>query len=200
MENKEEARVRLHFALACLILGPQIPFIYQGTEQEFCGALGLHQCQDTGNWLGHDCYVREDMFENPACVWQFGLINRKTFQPYSQNHSTFLLINQLAKIRGENKLIQSGTRTLLCSYDNGMWCVLIHGMDEQQPLLIAMNLGFNPLSEQVLKIPHCYGRCCKVDILMTTSGGLLQLVGDEIQIQLPAFTFIVGQLFRSTED
>ncbi|MDK2412157.1 hypothetical protein QHH11_25880 [Aphanizomenon sp. PH219] len=43
MENRDEARVRLHFALACLILGPQTPFIYQGTEQEFCGALGVYQ-------------------------------------------------------------------------------------------------------------------------------------------------------------
>ena len=200
MKNQDEARVRLHFALACLILGPQIPFIYQGTEQEFSGALGLYQCEDTGNWLGHDCYVREDMFENPACIWRFGLINRKTFQPYSQNHLTFLLISQLAKIRRENKLIESGTRTLLCSYDNGMWCVLIHGTDKQQPLLILMNLGFNLLSGQVLKIPCCYERYDKVDIILVTSGGLLQLVADEIQIQLPAFTFIIGQLSKITED
>jgi len=197
MENRDEARVRLHFALACLILGPQTPFIYQGTEQEFCGALGVYQCEDTGNWLGHDCYVREDMFENPACAWQFGSINRKTFQPYSQHHPTFLLIHKLAEIRGQNKLIQNGTRTLLCSHENGMWCVLIHGTGDQQPLLIAMNLGITPVSEQSLKIPSCYGDFCTIDILITTSGGLLKLVADEIQIQLSAFTFMLGKLSKS---
>ena len=78
--------------------------------------------------------------------------------------------------------------------------ILIHGTDKQQPLLILMNLGFNLLSGQVLKIPCCYERYDKVDIILATSGGLLQLVADEIQIQLPAFTFIIGQLSKITED
>ena len=192
--NQDEARVQLHFAFACLILGPQIPSIYQGTEQEFSGALGMHQCEHTEDWIGHDCYVREDMFDNPACVWKFGSINRKTFAAYSIHHPTFLLIRQLAEIRRQNKLIQSGTRTLLCSHDNGMFCVIIHGAADKQPLLIAMNLGAKPISEEALKIPNYYGEFCGVELLIATSGGLLQLVAGAIQIQLPAFTFVLGRL------
>ncbi len=195
--NQEEARVRLHFALACLILGPQIPSIYQGTEQEFSGALGMHQSQDTEDWIGHDCYVREDMFDNPACVWKFGPINRKAFEPFNQNNSTFLIIRQLAEIRLQNKLIQSGTRTLLCSRNNGLWCLLIHGKTDNQPLFIAMNLGPTEVFEHALEIPSWYGEFFGVDMLITTSGGVFHLVENGMRIKLPPFTFVLGRLLPS---
>lgn len=194
--SQDDARVYLHFALACLILGPQIPSIYQGTEQEFSGALGMHQREDTGEWIGHDCYVREDMFENPACVWQFGPINRKSFQPYNKNHPTFILIQQLAEIRFQNKLIQSGTRTLLSSRKNGLWCVLIHSITVDQPLFIAMNLGPRPVFEQALKIPNLYGEFSGVDLLTATSGGAFHLVEGGMRVRLAPFTFVLGRLLR----
>ena len=75
--------------------------------------------------------------------------------------------------------------------------MLIHDSGDQQPLLIVMNLGITPVSEQSLKIPSCYGDFCTIDILITTSGGLLKLVADEIQIQLSAFTFMLGKLSKS---
>ncbi|MCC3404809.1 MAG: hypothetical protein JGK17_04300 [Microcoleus sp. PH2017_10_PVI_O_A] len=196
LAHQDDVRVRLHFALACLILGPQIPSIYQGTEQEFCGALGKHQREDTGEWIGHDCYVGEDMFDNPACVWQFGLINRKSFAPYSQTHPTFVLIRQLAEIRFQNRLIQNGVRTLLCSRNNGVWCVLIHDPAFDRPLFVAMNLGSKPVFEKALEIPNCYGEFCGVDRLIATSGGEFHVVEGGIQIRLPAFTFVLGQLCR----
>jgi glycosidase len=196
LPSQDDARVRLHFALACLILGPQIPSIYQGTEQEFCGALGKHQREDTGEWIGHDCYVREDMFENPACVWQFGPINRKSFPPYSTTHSTFVLIRQLAEIRFQNRLIHNGVRTLLSSSNNGLWCVLIHDPAFDQSLFVAMNLGPKPLFEKAFKIPNWYGEFCGVDLLIATCGGAFHLVEGEMQIRLPAFTFVLGRLCR----
>ncbi|MBD2195440.1 MULTISPECIES: alpha-amylase family glycosyl hydrolase [Calothrix] len=194
VKNIDDSRVRLHFGLACLILGPQIPSIYQGTEQEFSGALGLHQKPDTGEWIGHDCYVREDMFENPACVWEFGPINRKTFEPYHQNHPTFKLIRQLAEIRRQNPLIHSGTRTLLCSRNNGLWCVLIHGTGDEPPLFVAMNLGAAPTFEETFKIPHWYGDFSGVDMLINTAAGVFNLVEGGIRIKLPAFAFVLGRL------
>jgi len=197
--STEDARVRLHFAIACLILGPQIPSIYQGTEQEFSGALGLHQREDTGEWIGHDCYVREDMFDNPMCAWEFGPINRKSFAPYSKNHPTYILIQQLAEIRFHSKLIQSGTRTLLCSKDNGLWCVLIHTTVDHQPLFVAMNLGSISIQEETVKIPGWYSRFLRIELLITTAGGELNLVEDTIQVQLPPFTFVLGQFFRNEE-
>ncbi|VXD10567.1 glycosyl hydrolase, involved in Hassallidin biosynthesis [Planktothrix serta PCC 8927] len=194
LENSEDARVQLHFGLACLILGPQIPSIYQGTEQEFSGALGLHQKPNTGEWIGHDCYVREDMFENPACVWQFGPINRPTFAAYSTQHPTFLLIQKLAEIRGQNSVIQTGNRTLLYSGNQGLWCVLIHGADNEQPLFVAMNLGSTQVFEEACPIPKMYGNFCKFNALMTTAGGELNLVEGVLKISLPSFTFVLGRL------
>lgn len=199
LPSQDDARVLLHFAIACLILGPQIPSIYQGTEQEFSGALGMHQREDTGEWIGHDCYVREDMFDNPACVWEFGPINRKSFEPYSRNHATFVLIRQLAEIRFQSRLIQSGTRTLLCSRNNGLWCVLIHGTADEQPLFIAMNLGPKPVFEQTLTIPNWYGEFCGVDLLIATSGGALHLVEGGMRIRLSPFTFVIGRLWRGEQ-
>ncbi|MBD2484356.1 alpha-amylase family glycosyl hydrolase [Planktothrix sp. FACHB-1365] len=194
--NREQARIRVHFALACLILGPQIPSIYQGTEQEFDGALGWHEEEGQEESIGHDCYVREDMFDNPACDWKFGVINRKIFHPYSRNHPTFLLIRQLAKIRFQHRLFQSGTRTLLHSKNNGLWCVLIHGIANEHPLFIAFNLGPNPLLEEAFKIPHWYGEFCGADILMTISGGVFHLVKDEMRIKLSPFSFVLGRLLH----
>ncbi|HLP89568.1 MAG TPA: alpha-amylase family glycosyl hydrolase [Nostocaceae cyanobacterium] len=195
--NEDDSRIRMHFALACLILGPEIPSIYQGTEQEFSGALGMHQNDQTGEWIGHDCYVREDLFDNPACVWEFGPINRKIFAPYSQDQATFQLIGKLAEIRFNSQLIQHGTRTLLCSRSNGLWCVLIHGRSDEQPLLVAMNLGGTTVSEQGLKIPNWYGDFCGVDMLISTSGGAFHLRDSSLRIFLPPFTFVLGKLWHS---
>lgn len=39
LPNRGLAEICFHFALACLILGPQPPMLYYGTEQEFSGAL-----------------------------------------------------------------------------------------------------------------------------------------------------------------
>jgi len=194
--NRDTARIRLHFALACLILGPQTPSIYQGTEQEFNGALGWHEEEGKTESIGHDCYVREDMFDNPACTWKFGQINRKTFQQYNKTHPTFLIIQKLAEIRWHNKSFQNGTRSLLCSENNGIWCVIIHGAGDKQPLLVAMNVGDKPVFDYSLKIPNKYGNFSSVEMLIATSGGLIQVVGKEMQIHLPGFTFILAKLLK----
>jgi glycosidase len=196
--DKDESRIRLHFALASLILGPEIPSIYQGTEQEFSGALGMHQVKETGEWIGHDCYVREDLFDNPACIWHFGPINNRVFEPYSTNQATFQLIKQLADIRSSSKLIQHGTRTLLCSRSNGLWCVLIHGIKDEEPLVVAMNLGATTVSENALKIPNRYGEFYGVDLMVATSGGAFHLRDNStIRVFLPPFTFVVGRLSQT---
>ncbi|MFN6538693.1 MAG: alpha-amylase family glycosyl hydrolase [Nostoc sp. EkiNYC01] len=200
LEKLGEARIWLHFGLACLILGPQIPSIYQGTEQEFSGALGLYQKQDTGEWIGHDCYVREDMFENSACFWQFGPINRKIFEPYDKNHPTFTLIKELAEIRKQNQLIHSGNRTLLCSRSHGLLCLLIHGDTYTQPLLVAMNLGSKPVFEEAFKIPNCYGSFSDVDMLINTAGGILNIIEGGIRIKLQPFTFVLVRLLSGDDN
>ncbi|NET02565.1 MAG: alpha-amylase [Sphaerospermopsis sp. SIO1G1] len=193
--DRNEARIRVHFALACLILGPQIPSIYQGTEQEFDGALGFHEEEGKAECMGHDCYVREDLFDNPVCTWKFGLINRKIFQPYDQNNPTFLLINQLAKIRFQHPLIANGRRTLLLSEDDGIWCLLIHDETEQNQILAIMNLGNIPASDYYLQIPQSYPEFGNSETLIATSGGIVEVVAPgKLLLQIPAFTFIVVKM------
>jgi glycosidase len=191
--NRDQARIRVHFALACLILGPQTPSIYQGTEQEFDGALGWHEDENQPDSMGHDCYVREDMFDNPACTWKFGPINRKTFQPYNKNHPTFILIHKLAEIRWQYKLIKNGRRTLL--YENHkIRCVLIHDPAEKYSLLVAMNMG-KDIFDFCFKPPHGYGDFTQLKILVVTSGEATKLSTGEIHLQLPAFAFVLAQVF-----
>ncbi|MBD2136141.1 alpha-amylase [Anabaena sp. FACHB-1237] len=194
--NAEEARIRLHFGLACLILGPQVPYMYQGTEQEYSGALGFHQKQETGETIGHDCYVREDMFENPGCVWIFGPINRQSFVSYSQDNPTFKIIHQLANIRFHHPLFYEGVRTLLFSRNNGLWCVLIHGDEGEKWLFVAMNLSGNSISEEDVKIPDWYGEFSGVNLLLATAGGGLHFTNGGMRILLPPFTFVLGELLR----
>ncbi|NET73160.1 MAG: hypothetical protein F6K62_20175 [Sphaerospermopsis sp. SIO1G2] len=145
--------------------------------------------------MGHDCYVREDLFDNPVCTWKFGLINRKIFQPYDQNNPTFLLINQLAKIRFQHPLIANGRRTLLLSEDDGIWCLLIHDETEQNQILAIMNLGSIPASDYYLQIPQSYPEFGNSETLIATSGGIVEVVAPgKLLLQIPAFTFIVVKM------
>ena len=89
-----------------------------------------------------------------------------------------------------------GTRSLLCSENNGIWCVIIHYAGDKQPLLVAMNVGDKPVFDYSLKIPNKYGNFSSVEMLIATSGGLIQVVGKEMQIHLPGFTFILAKLLK----
>ena len=158
----------------------------------------MHQCQDTENWLGHDCYVREDMFDNSDCTWQFGAINRKTFAPYSQEHTTFLLIRQLADIRSQNPVIINGERTILCSKNNGLWAVLIHHhRGYEQPIFVAMNIGAMALLDESVEIPEIYGNFYGVDRLTNTLETEFKIIKGIIEVKLPPFTFALGRLLCS---
>ena len=191
--DPETARAALHFALACLLLGPQPPALYYGTEQEFHGALGLHFCEQTGKWIGHDHYVREDLFANPACTWKFGPINRPQFPPYSTAHATFQWIRQLAMVRAQQQPLQTGTRVILRTNIQGLRALLIQAADERQPLLVLMNEGEAPLRDAEIAIPTWYGDFQRLDLVATT-GGALYLAQNKGQVTLPPFGVMVGQL------
>ncbi len=192
--DRAKATSCLHFALACSILGPQRPAIYAGTEQEFSGALGMHQREDTGEWIGHDCHVREDMFDNPSCVWKFGPINRKVFQPYNQEHETFQLIQSLADVRRRMANIQSCDRTILISKDHGLRCVLLHDAQGTPPCLVVMNLGIQHLAETNISIPESHGQIVGLEVQAATAGGQLAWIDQTLQTQLPPFAFVLAQL------
>lgn len=189
----EQARAVLHFSLACLLLGPQPPVLYYGTEQEFHGALGLHFCEQTGKWIGHDHYVREDMFANPACTWKFGPINRPQFPAYNTEHATFLWIHQLAALRAHHKTLQTGMRVILRTSTNGLRALLIHAADAPRPLLVLMNEQDKPIHDAEIVIPTGHGTFSQIEQLATT-GGEFHLVHNKVRVTLPPFGVMVGQL------
>lgn len=199
-QQRDIAQLGLHFSLACLILGPQRPAIYAGTEQEYSGALGMHQDEETGEWIGHDCHVREDMFHNPACVWKFGKINSPAFEPYSQDHATFKLIRQLAGMRSEIPILHKGQRTVLSSQIHGLRSVMIHDTQGSALLVAIMNLSKTALTESYIAIPKDYGEIRGINILFATKGSMVEAVNAQLHVKLSTFGFVLGQLIAITSD
>jgi glycosidase len=196
--NREQARACLHLALACLILGPEIPMLYYGTEQEFCGALGDHFCESAADWVGHDYYVREDMFDNPACTWKFGPVNRPAFAPYSTEHATFQLIARLAALRAKHgKLFSEGTRMPLGGNGGNLRHLLIHIPNDPKPLLAVLNLGEQAMETGGVVLPEWHGGFRGIEVCVAAEGAMLHLVSGQVAVRLPAYGFAVGQLRTS---
>jgi glycosidase len=106
----EETAYRRHLcALAWLILGPQLPCIYYGTEQEFNGAHVVRPDRD-GKPIAYDCHVREDMFVNAGCLGPAGPLNRPRHPPYDRSNRTFQTIRRLAALRAAQPALWQGDR------------------------------------------------------------------------------------------
>jgi glycosidase len=194
LPTRESAYTCFHFALACLILGPQTPMLYYGTEQEFSGALGSYQWEVTGEWFGHDCYVREDMFTNPECGWQFGSLNHPIFSPYHTEHFTFQFIRQLADIRARYASLIRGIRTVLPTTSANLRCLLLHDERSSETLLIIMNFGHGPASEPALVLPKWRHSLVALTPLVFTAGGFVQQEAGYLNIHLLAGAFYVALL------
>ena len=184
----------LHFALACLLLGPQRPLLYAGTEQEFCGALGTHQDVETGRWIGHDCYVREDLFANPECCWKFGPINQPVYPPYCQDQPTFRLIRDLAALRRTSLAFTRGARSMLMTRDRGLRMVLVNDEHGSTPFLVLMNLGTSHLLDNQLQPPLLFGDIAHLESTVMTEGARVQWDERHLQVQLPPFSFVAVRL------
>ena len=196
--DRAQARGCLHFALACLILGPETPSLYYGTEQEFCGALGDHFCEYAADWVGHDYYVREDMFENPACTWKFGPVNRPAFAPYSTGHATFQLIARLAALRTRHgKLFSEGTRMPLGGSGGNLRHILIHIPNDPQPLLAVLNHGEQAVETRGPALPEWYDGFRGIELCVATEGAALHLANGQVGARVPAYGFAIGQLRTS---
>lgn len=136
-----QARQALRAALALIVLGPGMPCIYYGTEQEFSGALGRHVLDD-GQDVGHDAYVREDMYPNPGCAWMFGPINTPLHAPYDRSNPTFAAIRELSRLRADLPAVNAGDRHSLIGGDPAviawmMWC----GEGDGDLVVVAVNLS-----------------------------------------------------------
>ncbi len=94
-----DAMAAFQVCLTALLLGQLTPVVYYGTEQEFEGALGTYWNPRTDATVGHDCYVREDMFRNEDCLWLMGELNNPKFEPYCRTTPTYRLLAWLAQLR-----------------------------------------------------------------------------------------------------
>jgi hypothetical protein len=168
--------------------------LYYGTEQEFSGALGSYQWEVTGEWFGHDCYVREDMFINPECGWQFGPLNYPIFSPYCTEHFTFQFVRQLADIRTRYGSLIRGSRTVLPTTNAHLRCLLLHDESSSETLLVVMNFGHGPASEPALVLPKWRHSLVTLTPLVFTAGGFVQQEAGYLNIHLLAGAFYVALL------
>lgn len=143
--DRDTARQALTAALAILVLGPGMPAIYYGTEQEFSGECGSWTDGD-GVAHPHDAYVREDMFPNPDCTWVHGPLNRPTFPPYDTDTPTFRAIAHLASARRQTPAIYAGNRHPVLSDEPDIlaW-VMVPEDDAAEAMLVLVDvLGNGP--------------------------------------------------------
>lgn len=169
--DRDQARLMLQSVLALVILGPEIPCIYYGTEQEFSGALGNY-LTEVGIEYPYDIHVREDMFENESCAWASGKLNRKRWPAYDTSNPTFQSIRLLSDLRQSHPAIHSGNRTAVFDGSDG---VLVFKMQTEacdEEVIIAVNLN--------------------IDGEATTR----ELEGENVA-QNPLFSFGTNELFRT---
>ena len=134
------------------------------------------------------------MFHNPACVWKFGPINQPVFKPYNQDHDTFKIIRLLANIRNNNLLLQTGDRILHLSQEHRLRFVIIDDHQGSAPLIAVMNLSSSELTEVIVNFPQPYEHYEDIDVQLATTNGKIKRVKGQLNLQLPAFTFIWGIL------
>ena len=140
-------RAVLQFMLSALILSSCRPYLYYGTEQEFCGATGYHFDPALQAEIGHDHHVREDMFENPACAWIYGPINVPAYRPFSTGQATFQLLRTAIRFRRKyGRTFAAAPRKPLSNIGACLQCVLLACQEVEGQLLIAMNPCTTPAS------------------------------------------------------
>lgn len=155
LENHDTSRAASNLAdphampawLALLFLGPGIPMIAQGQEQEFAGRL-LEWTTPEGRALVSDAYVRENLFENPACVWRAGAVNRPRHPAYDRSNPTWRTIARLSELRRTLPGLSAGDRSPLRDASDGRH---LHRMgDAGDRLLVAINLTPEPWQDASL--------------------------------------------------
>jgi len=143
--DRETARQALAAALAVLVLGPGLPAIYYGTEQEFSGECGTW-VDDDGVAHAHDAYVREDMFSNPDCTWVHGPLNAPSFPPYDTATPSFRTIAQLAEARRATPAVYAGNRFGVLSGEPDIlaWLMVPEDGQADAVLILVDLLGHGP--------------------------------------------------------
>lgn len=131
-----DAMAAFQVCLAALLLGQLTPVVYYGTEQEFEGALGTYWNPGTGATVGHDCYVREDMFPNEDCLWLMGELNNPKFEPYCDTTPTYRLVGWLALLRQRVNVLKP---IYLTSDNNHVSGVAFAGSAPGEYWVIAVN-------------------------------------------------------------
>lgn len=175
------ARSRLGAALALIMLGPEIPCLYYGTEQEFTGAIGWYQDAE-GRWHGHDVHVREDMAltKDQPCQWRFGPVNQPRHPPYDTANPTFRTIADLTRLRAETPALHQGDRHAVIDDDPWLIVWLMADLDTADLVLVAINLWDGavvrrlPLADMAPTLPTAL----RPPAYAQPAGNLLYAVGD----------------------
>lgn len=131
-----DASAAFQVCLTTLLLGQLTPVIYYGTEQEFEGALGTYWNPATGATIGHDCYVREDMFPNQDCLWLMGELNNPKFEPYCDSTPSYKVVSWLAMKRQCLNVLDP---IYLASDNPNVSCVAFAGVKPGEYWAIAVN-------------------------------------------------------------
>lgn len=137
----DTARAAVRAALALVFFGPEIPMLYYGIEQEFEGRLVTWTAAD-GREIVDDAYVREDMFQNAACVWRFGPLNAPRHPAYDQTNPTYQAVREMAALRRREPALNAGDRRPL--YDGRSGLQVFAMTVDDQALVVAVNLGRTP--------------------------------------------------------
>ncbi len=138
----DRARSRLRAALALIMLGPAMPCLTYGTEQEFSGAIG-EVTDASGRVRGHDVYVRQDMVPASPCNWRYGPVNTPLHAPFDETNPTFGTIRALARLRAAEPAFHRGDRHAVI--DDEPWLIAWLMAAPDSVALVAINLGAAPV-------------------------------------------------------
>ena len=194
--HDEQIAIRaLHLALAALILGPSVPSLYYGTEQEFAGAIGLFYNAAVNSMVGHDHYVREDMFANPECSWLYGQINRARYDEFSIGHPTFRWTATLAKLRREySDIFATIDREFVRCPQPELSSCMISSIDGARHLYVLANRE-QQLVKAVLSVPMPRGNLHRnTTVKLLADGCKGTIINGELLVKLEPFGICVVAL------
>ncbi|MEX2963961.1 alpha-amylase family glycosyl hydrolase [Microbulbifer sp. TYP-18] len=175
------APAAMQLCLTALMLGRLTPVIYYGTEQEFKGSLGSYWDPVSNSVVAHDCYVREDMFPNPECIWLFGELNHPSYSPYSEETPSYRLIAWLAQARQKYDVEASSCLEVAAQQ---VVCITIPAHDLSASLFLLINRTLCTLEDKV-SVPGISSSEPDLSADLFRSAGEASIVDEVLTFSLP---------------
>ncbi|WP_281517173.1 glucodextranase DOMON-like domain-containing protein, partial [Vibrio parahaemolyticus] len=156
-------------ALITMMSVPGIPVIYQGTEQAMSAA---RDAMFAGGYREDGNYV--DSFD--------------------QNSEMYLFIQELAKLRTENKVMTRGEMKVIGSDKAGAGVFAFTRTLDNDEVLVVMNTSNSPMLMNQLDVEQVGGTVFKQQIISNWAEAPEQLVADEngnVTLELPAKSAVI---------